>query len=131
MSEVHTPLEVAEGVLSGKYSHTSVFMLVNLIEDLIRERDEARAQIKRLQSDNDHLQQARNDALTGGDVLKAEVERLTQRRDDLRAAIDRTYRLMKDPDVVAVNMLRGTIAKPTVAQIRHIYGEELDKEDGR
>lgn len=48
--EVHTPLEVAEGILSGKYTLTSMFMLVNLIEDLIRERDEARAKVERLQS---------------------------------------------------------------------------------
>lgn len=46
MSEVytHTPLEVAEGILSGKYTLTSVFVLVNQIEDLTRERDEARVE---------------------------------------------------------------------------------------
>jgi hypothetical protein len=32
---------------------------------------------------------------------------------------------LTDPNVVHANMLRGTIAKPTVDQIRHIYGDDL------
>jgi hypothetical protein len=32
---------------------------------------------------------------------------------------------LTDPNVVHANMLRGTIARPTVDQIRHIYGSEL------
>ncbi len=32
---------------------------------------------------------------------------------------------LSDPNVVHANMLRGTIARPTVDQIRHIYGSEL------
>lgn len=49
MSEVytHTPLEVAEGILSGKYTLTNVFVFVNQIEDLTRERDDARAEVER------------------------------------------------------------------------------------
>jgi hypothetical protein len=33
---------------------------------------------------------------------------------------------LTDPNVVHANMLRGTIAKPTVDQIRHIYGDYGD-----
>jgi hypothetical protein len=31
---------------------------------------------------------------------------------------------LSDPDAVHLNMLRGTIAKPSLAQIAHIYGDE-------
>jgi hypothetical protein len=31
---------------------------------------------------------------------------------------------LRDPNVVHVNMLRGSIARPSVAQIIHIYGED-------
>lgn len=50
MSEeyTHTPQEVAEGILSGKYMLTSVFVLVNQIEDVTREREEARREVERL-----------------------------------------------------------------------------------
>lgn len=30
-----------------------------------------------------------------------------------------------DPNAVHVNMLRGTIAKPSVAQIKHLYGDAI------
>jgi len=40
---------------------------------------------------------------------------------DLRAEIERTYALLKDPNVVSINMLRGVIALPSADQIRHIY----------
>lgn len=32
---------------------------------------------------------------------------------------------LTDPNVVHVNMLRGTVAKPTEAQIEHLYGRPL------
>jgi len=38
--------------------------------------------------------------------------------DDLRREID----MLSDPNVVHLNMLRGTIAKPSVDQIIHLYG---------
>lgn len=43
---------------------------------------------------------------------------------------------LSDPNVVHVNMLRGTIARPTPAQIIHIYGTDairaaLPKDDWR
>jgi len=79
--EVHTPLEVAEGILSGKYTKVSAYVLVNQIEQLTRERDEARAEVE-------HLRQARNDALAGGDVLKAEVERQARHIEELQQKVD-------------------------------------------
>lgn len=39
---------------------------------------------------------------------------------DLRAEVE----ALKDPNVVHVNMLRGGIAQPSIAQIIHIYGED-------
>ena len=32
---------------------------------------------------------------------------------------------LADPNVVHANMLRGTIAKPTLKQIKHIYGDAV------
>jgi len=32
--------------------------------------------------------------------------------------------IMADPNAVHINLLRGTIAKPTVAQIIHLYGAD-------
>lgn len=36
--------------------------------------------------------------------------------------------LLKDPTVVHVNMLRGSIAKLSIPQIIHIYGKEALRE---
>ena len=33
-------------------------------------------------------------------------------------------RLLQDPNAVHINMLRGSIAKPSVGQIIHLYGRE-------
>ena len=51
--------------------------------------------------------------------------RMQEEIDDLRAEIKRTYALLKDPNVVALNMLRGIIALPSVEQIRHIYQDRI------
>ena len=61
------------------YLHHSRADQRQVILDLTRERDEARAEVERLRGEVDHWQQARNDALASGDVLKAEVERLRAR----------------------------------------------------
>ncbi len=42
---------------------------------------------------------------------------------EIAAAKDMLLKL-SDPDAVHLNMLRGTIAKPTLSQIAHIYGDE-------
>lgn len=57
MSEkyAHEPLEVAEGILSGKYTLTSVYVLVNQIEDLTHERNEARKESDRLYTECEQL----------------------------------------------------------------------------
>jgi uracil phosphoribosyltransferase len=36
---------------------------------------------------------------------------------------------LKDPNVVHINMLRGGIAKPSWAQIKHLYPEHFKEED--
>ena len=51
----HTPLEVAEGILSGRYTLTSVYVLVNQIEDLGGERDAALAEVERMRAENARL----------------------------------------------------------------------------
>jgi len=51
--------------------------------------------------------------------------RMEEEIGDLRAEIERTHALLKDPNVVAINMLRGVIAMPSVEQIRHIYQDRL------
>ena len=43
-------------------------------------------EIARLRADNDHLKQARSDALAGGDALREEVARLRAERDAFKAA---------------------------------------------
>jgi hypothetical protein len=40
--------------------------------------------------------------------------------------LERVERVLADPMAVHVNMLRGSIAKPSAAAIRHVYGKELD-----
>lgn len=95
--------------------------------------------------------------LTELDALRAENARLRQmiahdnqtiaeyesRRKILEARIENLVRLprtalpdiapaeiqaiLADPDAVHINMLRGTIAKPSVEQIRHIYPKLRDK----
>ena len=42
-----------------------------------------------------------------------------------RADLPLTHaQIMSDPNAVHINMLRGTIAKPTVNQIIHLYGAD-------
>lgn len=65
------------------------------------------------------LQAALDVAIKERAEARAEVERL-------RAEIERTHALLKDPNAVAVNMLRGVIALPSADQIRHIYQQTLE-----
>ena len=51
-------------------------------------------------------------------AYEAEIQRLRDNEKSLRERL-------ADPNAVHINMLRGVIAKPTIAQIRHLYGEEL------
>lgn len=65
------------------------------------------------------------------DTLRARVAELAEVRqqyvDANEARIDAEAELAKvtDPNAVHVNMLRGTIAKPSVAQIKHLYGDAI------
>ena len=56
-----------------------------------------------------------------GDVCAAHSPALTQ----ALAEIERMRALLKDPNAVAINMLRGVIALPSDDQIRHIYQQTL------
>ena len=70
-----------------------------------------------------------DDMIRRGDAVR------TTRQASWTGIRDETERLIRalpavqpdftDPNVVHANMLRGTIAKPTVDQIRHIYGDDL------
>ena len=89
------------------------------------------------------LAAARHDDLSVASDAADEIERLRAEneqkqdlidaarvhRNDLRAEIERTYALLKDPNVVAINMLRGVIALPSVEQIKHIYASVFDERD--
>lgn len=66
---------------------------------------------------NDKPLKARQAMLDAAD----EIERLRAERDEARAESERTHALLKDPNAVAINMLRGVIALPSADQIRHIY----------
>jgi len=50
-------------------------------------------------------------------AAEAKVEALTAERDALREAL-------ADPNAVHANLLRGSIARPSVSQIIHVYGRE-------
>lgn len=57
-----------------------------------------------------------------GDVCAAHSPSLME----ARAEVERTHALLKDPNAVAINMLRGVIALPSADQIRHIYQQTLE-----
>ena len=57
------------------------------------------------------------------DMLRA---RMAEEIEDLRAEVERMRALLKDPNAVAINMLRGVIALPSADQIRHIYQQTLE-----
>ena len=65
------------------------------------------AEVERLRAENDEKQ--------------ALIDAARAHRNNLRAEIERTHALLKDPNAVAINMLRGVIALPSADQIRHIY----------
>lgn len=75
------------------------------------EIERQRAEIERLREENKEKQAA---------FHATHVE-----RDDLRATIKRMREQLKDPNVVALNMLHGKIALPSVEQIKHIYQERF------
>jgi len=47
------------------------------------------------------------------------------------ARIAEFERILSDPDAVHINMLRGTIARPSIEQVRHLYPEEFAARDAR
>lgn len=49
---------------------------------------QAALEIEKLRAEVEHLRQARNDALAGGDVLKAEVERQARHIEELQQKVD-------------------------------------------
>lgn len=71
----HTPLEVAEGILSGKYALTSVYVLVNQIDDLTRELNEARREVARLREKLIEISQYETSAPAGfeWDIVVEEI----------------------------------------------------------
>jgi hypothetical protein len=66
------------------------------------------------------------DGILAGEITRdsafvplAEVERLRAERELQRE-------LLKDPNAVTINMLRGVIALPSADQMRHIYQQTLE-----
>ena len=82
----------------------------------------------------------------GGETFGPHVEHVSMKRDDflrfcqallarrtptnsgesaaVEGATTKRSDPLSDPNVIHVNMLRGTIAKPSISQIIHIYGAE-------
>ncbi len=50
---------------------------------------------------------------------------------DQHAALQAQVEMLKDPEVVLVNMLRGNIAKPSVRSISKLFGEVLNDDDAQ
>ncbi len=59
--------------------------------------------------------------------MELRIAELLNERDRLRAEVKTLLEQLKDPNAVHINMLRGTIAKPTIEQIRHLYPELKDQ----
>ncbi len=55
-------------------------------------RDREADEIERLRAENEHLHKAHQAACEGGDLLRAEIERLTRERDEARAEVERLRR---------------------------------------
>ena len=62
---------------------------------------------------------------TAFDVNAGMAEEQRTRAEAAEAEVARLQEMLADPNTVHINMLRGTIAKPSVDQIRHIYGDSL------
>lgn len=60
-------------------------------------------------------------------VLGEAVAAMTIARGDRADKAEAELAKLADPDAVHANMLRGTIAKPSWAQIKHLYAGEADK----
>jgi len=58
--------------------------------------------------------------------LQTALDAVVRERDEARAEIERVRALLKDPNAVHINMLRGVIALPSADQIRHIYQQTLE-----
>jgi hypothetical protein len=63
--------------------------------------------------------------------LRATVETLqfgermhNERAEAAQAEIERLRAILADPNAVHINMLNGTIAKPSIRQMLHLHGEE-------
>lgn len=76
-----------------------------------------------VQKQEEELKQARADyeRLRSRMALWSHAIKMAQ---DNEREIERLRAALQDPATVHINMLRGTIAKPTLAQIIHLYGDE-------
>lgn len=82
---------------------------VEAVAAAIRKRDPRRRWFG-----DEHYKFIASEALAAAD---AAAEAATERDGDI-------MRIIADPKLVHLNMLRGTIAKPSVADIVHLYGVE-------
>jgi hypothetical protein len=115
------------------------------VANAIVQRDALTAQVAELTRDKAFWENRENEAVKRAEAAEAKVADLTRERDALadgkdgwKASSDEYERLFRsaetklarlegalsDPVAVHANMLRGTIAKPTVEQIIHIYGAD-------
>lgn len=88
------------------------------IRDAVEELKWLRAEIERQRAEIERLREENKEKQAAFHATHVE-------RDDLRATIKRMREQLKDPNVVALNMLHGKIALPSVEQIKHIYQERF------
>lgn len=106
---------------------------------LERERDAARARVAELEAEVTRLNCAYANAIKAhadeeerADALEAECEQLKHERN--RAGMDARKEMMdeiaklKDPVAVHINMLRGTIATPSVELMEHVWGHSAENQ---
>jgi hypothetical protein len=115
--------EEAAAALTALSEQNASFWTANL--RLQRERDALAAKVAELTRERDVL-------TTSGIVeIASRNNRVTEymfhwegRALDAEAKVARLEGALSDPVAVHANMLRGTIAKPTVEQIIHLYGAD-------
>ena len=91
--------------------------------------DALRAEVERLRVENIQMQAALGYAILAEDerhILPSNPFKcgICDANKHLRAENERLRAALADPAKVHINMLAGVIAKPSLAQIIHIYGED-------
>jgi hypothetical protein len=63
-------------------------------------------------------------------LSESDLRQMVANRDYLIAEYQKQIEMLRDPVAVHLNMLRGGIAKPSWANIKHLYPEQFKYPDG-